>query len=160
MKNTYSNIVIICFLQLMISCSSTKELREERKMWNFDNWDKEFKSRAFCLCQLKGYENKNIEKILWDNDKSYYDALGIAIFDDSLEVQIKKEIEFIRLDSINSEGSYPADLIPLYQKRKVLKQCIEFYNSKRLDSLMNLQKKYWRSIPNIMDKIHDKIPTY
>lgn len=153
-------ILIILIFNLTISCSSTRELKEERKMWDFNNWDKEFKSRAFCLCQLKGYENKDVEKLLWDNDKSYYNALGIAIFDASLELQIKKEIELIRLDSINSEGRYPTDLKPLLQKRNVINHCLEFYNSKRLDSLTNLQKKYWRSIPNIMNKIHEKIPTY
>lgn len=144
----------------MSSCSSTNELKEDRKIWKYKNWDKEFKSRAFCLCQLKGYESKNLENLLWDADKSYFDPIGIAIFDDSLEAQIKKEVELIRLDSINSVGRYPTDIISIYQKRNVLRHCIEFYNSKRLDSLMNLQKKYWRSIPNIMNKIHDKIPTY
>ena len=153
-------ISMILTISLLISCSVSKELNEERKDWNFKNWDKKFKSRAFCLCQLKGYENKKLEDLLWDNDYSYYNALAIAIFDDSIETQIKKEIELIRLDSINSEGRYPADLKTLYQKRNVMNHCLEFYNSKRLDSLTNSQKKYWKSIPNIMSKIHEKIPTF
>ncbi|QIG88629.1 hypothetical protein G6R40_02645 [Chryseobacterium sp. POL2] len=159
MKNYYFYIFTI-LLQTFTSCSINKELKDEREAWNFNNWDKEFKSRAFCLCQLKGYENKNIEKKLWDNDRSYYNALAIAIFDDSLEFQVKKEINLIRLDSINSEGTYPEDLKPLYQKRNVLNHCLEFYGSKRLDSLTRMQQKYWESIPNIMNKIHEKIPTY
>ena len=153
-------IIIIFTTQILSSCSTTEELREERKVWNFKNWDKKFKERAFCLCQLKGYENKDLEKALWENDKSYYDPVGIAIFDEVIEPQIKKEIEIIRLDSINSIGRYPDDLKTLLQKRTVINHCFEFYNSKRLDSLAKSQKKYWRKIPNIMDQIHTELPTY
>ena len=147
-------------MQIFISCSSMKDLRNERKEWNYKNWDKAFKERAFCLCQLKSFENKYIESILWKNDKSYYDPLGIAIFDDVLEPQIVKEVGLVRLDSINSIGKYPDDLKLLLQKRAVINHCLKFYNSKRLDSLAKKQKKYWSTIPSIMDKIHAKIPTY
>ncbi len=160
MKQVRIFTVIIITMQILFSCSSTKELREERKVWNYKNWDKEFKKRAFCLCQLKGYENKDLESALWKNDQSYYNPVGIAIFDEVIEQQIKKETEIIRLDSINSIGRYPDDLKSLLQKRSVIDHCLEFYESKRLDSLAKVQKKYWRNIPNIMDKIHTKIPTY
>lgn len=155
------NLILIVFsIQIIFSCSSTKELREERKEWDFKNWDKKFKERAFCLCQLKGYENKNLENDLWKIDKSYYNPLGIAIFDEALNPQINKEIEKIRLDSITSIGNYPDDLKTLLQKRTVINHCLEFYSSKRLDSLTKKQKKYWKKIPNILDKIQSKIPTY
>lgn len=160
MKQIIFFISIIFGMQILFSCSSTKDLREERKDWNYKNWDKQFKERAFCLCQLKSFENKNLENILWENDKSYYNPLGIAIFDEALEPQIIKETESIRLDSINSIGRYPDDLKSLLQKRIVANHCLEFYNSKRLDRLTKKQKNYWRKIPNIMDKIHIKIPTY
>ena len=160
MKKTTLFILILFVIQFLISCSVSRELKQERKDWNYNNWDKEFKSRAFCLCQLKGYENKNLEKQLTENDNSYFSALGIAIFDDKLEQQINKEVETIRLDSIRSDGSYPEDLKSLYQKRNVINHCLEFYNSKRLDSLTNLQKKYWKNIPSIINKVQEKIPTY
>ncbi|WP_072973397.1 hypothetical protein [Flavobacterium saccharophilum] len=160
MKQIRIFTIIFFGMQIFFSCSSTKELREERKVWNYKNWDKEFKERAFCLCQLKSYENKGLENALWENDKSYYNPLGMAIFDEVLEPKIKKEMEIIRLDSINSIGKYPDDLKPILQKRAVINHCLEFYNSKRLDSLAKTQQKYWNKIPNIMDKIHLKIPTY
>jgi hypothetical protein len=153
-------IIIIFTIQILSSCSTTKELKRERKEWNFKNWDKEFKERAFCLCQLNGFENKDLKIALQENDKSYYNPIGIAIFDEVIEPQIKKEIEIISLDYINSIGRYPSDLKPLLEKRTVINHCFEFYNSKRLDSLAKSQKKYWRDIPNIMDKIHTKLPTY
>lgn len=151
---------IIFAVLLLFSCSTTKELRKERKEWNYKNWDKEFKERAFCLCQLKSFENKNLENVLWDNDRSYYKPLGIAIFDQVLEPFIIKETQLIRLDSINSIGSYPDDLKSLLQKRTVANHCLEFYNSKRLDSLTKKQKNYWSKIPIIIDRIHSKIPIY
>jgi hypothetical protein len=153
-------ILVVLTALITISCSSNKELREERKEWNFKNWDKKFKDRAFCLCQLKGYENKNLENNLLKNDKSYYNILGIAIFDEVLDPLINKEIEKIRLDSIGSIGHYPDDLKPLLQKRTVINHCLEFYTSKRLDSLTKMQKKDWKKISNILDKIHHKIPTF
>ncbi len=160
MKQIRVIISIIFGMQILFSCSTTKELREERKDWNYKNWNKEFKERAFCLCQLKSFENKNLEDALMRSDRSYYSPLGIAIFDEALESQIMKETELIRVDSINSIGRYPDDLKPLLQKRAVTNHCFEFYKSKRLDNLTKKQKKYWRTIPNIMDKIHTKIPTY
>lgn len=160
MKQVRFFAALIFGLQILFSCSITKELREERKEWNYKNWDQEFKERAFCLCQLKSFENIELERILWKNDKSYYDPLGIAIFDEVLEPLIIKETKSVRLDSINSIGRYPDDLKSLLQKRAVANHCLEFYNSKRLDSLAKKQNKYWSSIPNIMDKIHSKIPTY
>lgn len=152
--------ILLALILFISSCSTSKELREERKSWNFQNWDKEFKERAYCLCQLKGYENKDLENDLWKNDKSYYNPLGIAIFDEALTPLINKEIETIRLDSAKSVGNYPNDLKNLFQKRAVISHCLEFYNSKRLDSLTRIQKKDWKSILNILDKIHTKFPTY
>lgn len=147
-------------IQILFSCSVSKELREERREWDYKNWEQKYKDRAFCLCQLKGYENKNIEAILIKNDKSYYNPLAIAIFDNSLEAQVLQEIKKIRQDSINSIGTHPSDLKKLLQKRAVTKHCLEFYSSKRLDHLAKAQKKHWSKISNIMNEIHSKTPTY
>ena len=88
--------IIILILQIVFSCSTPKELRTERKEWNYKNWDEEFKERAFCLCQLKGFENFNVENTLKTYDKSYYDPIGIAIFDEVLEPIIKTATKKIR----------------------------------------------------------------
>ena len=145
---------------LFYSCSVSKELKEERKMWGFKNWENEFKDRAFCLCQLKGFANKEIEKTLVNNDKSYYNPLGYAIFDKALKFEIDKQVEKIRLDSLESVGRYPTDLTDLLQRRAILGNCLEFYRSKSLDSLAKTQKKTWKKIPDIMAEIHKVPPTY
>ena len=109
---------------------------------------------------MKGYENKSIEKMLKNNDKSLYDPLAIAIFDKSLKPIINDELKKIKQDSINSIGSYPDDLKTIYQKRNVLGNCIDFYNSKKLDSITKKESEKWKKITNILDEIHKEIPTY
>ena len=93
-------------------------------------------------------------------DKSYYNALSIAIFVKAIESQLIKEINTVRLDSINSIGTYPDDLKGILQKRNVFYHCFEFYRSKRLDSLAKKQKQYWKKIPSIINEIWKEIPAY
>lgn len=152
--------VVFPLLFILTSCSVPYELREERKSWNFQNWKQEYKNRALCLCILRGYEDKKTETELIKSDRSFYNPLGIAIFDKSLEPIVKNEIEKIKQDSINSIGGYPSDLKPLYNKRAVLNHCISFYNSKRLDDLSKKEQRKWRKIKNILGEIHKEIPTY
>ena len=155
-----NRINFVLVLVILSSCSVSRELREERKQWNFNNWENEYKDRAFCLCIIRGYENKKIEHIIKENDKSFYNPLGIAIFDKSLEPIIHDEIKKIRLDSINSIGSYPEDLKTIYQKRRVFDLCLKFYKGKELDSLVKEEKKEWKKIPSIINEIWKEIPTY
>ncbi len=152
--------ICIFFLFFLFSCSSNKELRKEREIWNFKNWKQEYKDRAFCLCIQKGFENRKLESELIDNDKSFYNPLGIAIFDKSLIPLINDKVKKIRLDSMNSIDTYPSDLKPIYNKRAVLSNCINFYKSKILDNTAKNEEKKWKKIKGISDEIHKEIPTY
>ncbi|WP_066434316.1 hypothetical protein [Chryseobacterium sp. CCH4-E10] len=145
---------------ILSSCSVSKELKEERKSWNFNNWENEYKNRAFCLCVLKGFEDKKIESLFSEKDRSFYNTLGIAIFDKSLNPIIDDEVKKIRYDSINSIDKYTEDLRGIYQKRQVFNHCIKFYNSKELDDFSKKERVTWNKIPNILDEIHKEIPTY
>ncbi|WP_299177606.1 hypothetical protein [uncultured Chryseobacterium sp.] len=153
-------IKFLIALFILSSCSMSKELKNERQKWNFNHWENEYKDRAFCLCILKGYEDKKIEKIFLEKDRSFYNPLGIAIFDKSLKPIIDNEIKKIRQDSINSLNKYPEDLKGIYEKRQVLAHCLKFYTSKELDNLAKKEKENWNKIPNILDEIHKEIPTY
>ena len=93
-------------------------------------------------------------------DKSFYNPLAIAVFDSTINVLLKSEIKKIQVDSTNSVGVYPADIRSLLEGKTVMNHCIELYRSKRLDSLVKIEKKSWKQIPNILDKIQEKIPTY
>ena len=151
-------LLFIC--SLIFSCSTSKELREDRKSWDYKNWDNKFKKRAVSLCILKGYENKKIENLINENDYSFYSPLGKAIFDKALEPIIDKEITKIKFDSIKLENTYPNDLKSIYQKRNVFNHCLNFYESKQLDSITRIEKKKWKKIDNILSEVHKVIPTF
>jgi len=80
-----SDIYFVIVSIILSSCSISKELREERKEWSYNTWESKYKDRAFCLCVTNGYDDKNIENILIENDRFFYKPLSIAIFDNSLE---------------------------------------------------------------------------
>ncbi len=145
---------------LLCSCNVSKELRNERKEWEYKIWGKKFKDRALCLCILKGMNNKSIEDSILKYDKSLYSPLAIAIFDDTLKSLIDEEIITIQKDSINSIGKFPADLSSLLQGKKVLNHCINFYNSNRLNALTKIEKQKWSKINSIIEKVWEKIPSY
>lgn len=153
--------IFLTFTSLTLSrCGISKELREERKNWQFSYWEQEFKDRALCLCILQGLNNKSIQDSIIEYDKSFYNPLAIAVFDSSINALLKSEIKQIQVDSINSVGHYPTDISSLLEGKSVMNHCIELYRSKRLDSLVKIEKKSWKQITNIMDKIHEKLPTY
>ena len=143
MKKTFYSLFISF---IIFSCSTSKELREDRKSWDYKNWDNQFKKRAISLCILKGYENKKIENLINENDYSFYSPLGKAIFDKALEPIINKEITKIKFDSIKLDNTYPNDLKSIYQKRNVFGHCLDFYESKQLDSITRVEKKKWKKL--------------
>lgn len=157
-------IVLIIFTTYTIlsvtGCGVSKELREERKGWKFMNWEQDFKDRTLSLCLLQGLNNKGIQDSIIKYDKSFYNPLAIAIFDSTINELLRKEVKQIQADSTNSIGRYPADISSLLEGKRVMHHCIELYRSKRLDSVVKVEKKNWKKIPNILDKIHDKIPTF
>ena len=143
-----------------IGCAINRELREERKNWKFSSWGQEFKDRTLCLCVLKGLNPKSIQDSIIKYDKSFYNPLAIAVFDSTINELLKTEIKQMQADSTNSIGRYPADISSLLEGKRVMNHCIGLYRSKRLDSIVKVEKKSWKQIPNIMDKIHEKIPTF
>ena len=154
-------LIVMTFTFLTLpGCGVSKELREERRGWNYSNWEQEFKDRALCLCVLQGLNNKSIQDSLVKYDKSFYNPLAIAVFDSTINELLKTEVRQIQLDSANSIGRYPADIRSLLEGKRVMNHCTELYRSKRLDSLASMEKKSWKRITSIVDKIHEKIPTY
>jgi hypothetical protein len=144
----------------MAGCGVSNELREERKIWRFSNWEEEFKDRTLCLCVFQGLNSKTIQDSIIKHDKSFYNPLAIAVFDSSINELLKKEIEKIQSDSAKSIGHYPADISNLLEGKRVFSHCIALYRSVSLDSLAKSERKRWKQIPNIQDKIHEKIPTF
>lgn len=137
-----------------------KALRKERKMWDYDHWELAYKNRTLCLCILEGQNNQAIKDSMLKYDKSYYNPLAIAIFDSSIRALLKKEMKQIQEDSANSVSQHPQDIAGLLEGKRVMSHCLKLYQSKRLAELVKQQKKGWKRIPSIIDKIHDTIPTY
>ncbi len=160
MRSTALTFFLTCTLLTLARCGINKELREERRDWKFSNWEQEFKDRTLCLCVLQGLNHKSIQDSIVKYDKSFYNALAIAVFDSTINELLKKEIKQIQVDSANSVGRYPTDISSLLEGKRIMNHCTELYRSKRLDSVVNIEKRNWKRISNIMDKIHDKIPTY
>ena len=153
-------LLIITGMICCSSCSVNKALREERKMWDYDQWELAYKNRTLCLCVLEGLNNQAIKDSILKYDKSYYEPLAIAIFDSSIRALLKKEVKKIQDDSIKSIGYYPLDLVRLQEGKRVMTHCLELYHSERLKELVKQQKREWKRIPSIIDKIHDTIPTF
>ena len=148
-------ILLFCFL--IASCSSLhKAIKEERRSWRFKNWKTEFKERAFCVCLLEGYENKDVQKYIIQNDKSYYSGIGIAIFDPALIPIIQKEIEQIKKDSVSSIERVGEAAVG----KRIFAHCLNFYKSKRLDSITKKEIPKWKKIKNIGEEVYQYVPTY
>ena len=153
--------IFMTFTLLTFSkCGVNKELREERKDWKFSNWEQDYKDRTLCLCILQGLNNKSIQDSITKYDKSFYNPLAISVFDSTIIELLKSEIKKIQLDSTNSIGRYPTDISSLLEGKRVMNHCTELYRSRRLDSLAKIEKKSWKQITNIMDKIQKNIPTF
>lgn len=148
--------IFICVLFIYSCNPKYSELIEKRKSWGFDNWDSKFKDRALCLCLVEGYENKKIKNYIKNNDKSYYSGIGIAIFDPTLKPIIKREVEKIRQDSIESVKRYPEHL----RGKRIFEHCMEFYKSERLDSILKKEIPKWKKITDLEAEIWKYIPTY
>ena len=151
--------ILVTFL-IFISCGVNKDLREERKDWEFSNWEQQFKDRTLCVCILQGLNNKSIQDSIIRYDKSFYNPLAIAVFDSTINELLKNEIKQIQQDSIQSIGLYPEDISSLLEGKRIMNHCIELYRSKRLDAIVKVEKKSWKRIDNIIDQIHKKLPTY
>ncbi|HEV8272922.1 MAG TPA: hypothetical protein VGQ04_16535 [Chitinophagaceae bacterium] len=151
------SLFFLLFCLFIASCSSQhKAIKKEREAWGFKNWKTEFKDRALCLCLLEGYENSDVQKFIVQNDKSYYSGIGIAIFDPTLKPIIRQEVEKIKQDSINSIHTAPEAAVG----KKIFSHCLNFYKSKRLDSITKKEVLKWKKIKNIEEEVLKYVPTY
>jgi hypothetical protein len=151
-----SFILIILLFFSFASNGQKAALKTERQAWGFKDWQKQFKDRAFCLCLLEGYQNQNVKNFILENDKSYYDPIGIAIFDTTLKQFISKEVE-----KINTRAKLSSQTVSeAAAGKRIFSHCLEFYKSKRLDSLTKQTAPSWKNINNIQEKIEKSVPAF
>ena len=145
---------------MLVSCGISNELKEERKRYQFDNWQQQYKDRAFCKCLLEGFRNKQLQDSILKYDKSFYNPVAYALFDSSINILLKGEIQKMITDSIWSIGKGHPDLKKFFEGKKVTGHCLELYNSDRLKKVISQQKAHWKKIRNIEDEILRKVPTF
>jgi molybdopterin-guanine dinucleotide biosynthesis protein len=148
--------ILVLFLVISACNQPNSELLEQRKSWGFDNWESDFKERALCLCLLEGYENEEIKNYILKHDKSYFNGIGIAIFDPTLKPIIQKEVAKINQDSIDSVERFPEYSVG----KRIFSHCMEFYKSERLDSIVKKEIPKWNEIKDIQAEVWKHIPTF
>lgn len=149
--------ILVLFLIISACNQPNSELMEQRrKSWGFDNWESDFKERALCLCLLEGYENEEIKNYILKHDKSYFNGIGIAIFDPTLKPIIQKEVVKINQDSIDSVERFPEHSVG----KRIFSHCMEFYKSERLRSIVIKEIPKWNEINDIQAEVWKHIPTF
>lgn len=135
---------------LFVSCSVT----DSRKY--VKNFKKDFKFNAYCSCLLEGYGNKSITSQMMLVDKSFYSPIINSIFSDELKKIGVEEAKIMTKDSINSINIVSEALAG----KKVQLHCLNFYSSKKLDSITNVNYKQWKDLKNIDSIISIKNPAF
>lgn len=108
------------------------------------------------MCLLEGYEDKNIKNQILKIDLSYYSGIGTAIFDPALKPVIKKEINRMKKDSVESIGRIADHAVG----KRIFNHCLNFYKSKRLADLTKSESRKWRNIENISEIVSKEMPAY
>lgn len=144
------NICLFFSVLLFISCSVT----DNRKY--VKNFKKEFKFNAYCNCLLEGYNNKNLTSQMTLIDKSFYSPIINSIFSDELKQIGIEEAKIMTKDSINSINTVSEALVG----KKIQLHCLNFYNSKKIDSITNVNYKKWNNVKNIDSIIGIKNPAF
>jgi hypothetical protein len=152
MKLFFSTISLL----ILVGCSAEKQLKEQRETWHYNNWKDRFKDRVFCKCLLVGYGKKEITNPIQQIDKSYYDAIGIAVFDKTIDSLLQIEAAKMTRDSLESLNT----VAEAAAGKRVFSHCLQFYKSRELDSITKAESKKWRKITNIDSLVMKAVPAY
>ncbi|MDP5201335.1 hypothetical protein [Flavobacterium sp. DG2-3] len=143
----------ICLLLsslLLMSCNVTHNKKHTQ------NFKKDFKFDAYCSCLLEGYGNKNLTSQMTLIDKSFYSpVINSVLYDELREIGIE-EAKIMKKDSIKSITIASEALTG----KKIQLHCLNFYNSKKLDSITKVNYRKWKNIKNIDSIINAKNPGF
>ena len=146
MKKTF--IPFTCFL--IISCNSINQSKL------LIDYKKEFKTQAYCNCIINGYNDNYMKNKILKIDKSLYSPFVYSFSGDKIKEIVEKELIKMKMDSINSHLTVAES----YAGIQVLKHCLNFYNSKQLDSTALQEYKKIKNIKNIDSIFNIKNPNY
>ncbi|PWN60963.1 hypothetical protein [Chryseobacterium viscerum] len=136
-----------CFL---VSCTVNKSnFKEELTVQNY-------KDRTFQKCLLKGYENKELVNKIYSIDKTLYNPIAIALFDDGIDVFLTFKISKMKKDSLGSIGK----ISEAKAGKSVFGNCLYVYKSKELDKFATKQINKYKKVKDLDSLILSKNPSF
>lgn len=131
-------LVLLIFLTFLYCCIYSQEKLDSTTIKAIDNLKNEFKGVFFVKCIQEGYNHSNEIKSVLDNDPSFKSDFKFGNknyqYLDSLAKTINKALEKDSIESFKQWNSKSGEFDFLIGKR-VLSICLEYYNSKDLDSI-------------------------
>ena len=137
-----TKLKIMFFLFTLTSCSSNKSFKIDKK-----NWIDTYKTSAFWSCFRESYSNDTLVSIIGKKDFIYqYEIIADwDILDESQNLgkktakDIKKPEIYPKFEEGNKEE--------FFKKNYFLKNCLNYYTSRELDSIAN--KAYKEHMKNL-----------
>lgn len=125
------------FLLLLISvgCNAQKEIPNRQLANNQEEAFVDFfKIQVYCSCLKHGYENKQIMELIYKEDLlGGYDGLANDLIQEEINTIGKQIASTIK----------PETYLDFENKKRITATCLNFYNSKDLDSLAkSIYEKY------------------
>lgn len=140
-------IITACFL---VSCTVSKSsFKEELTIQNF-------KDRTLQKCLLKGYENKDLVNKIYDIDKTLYDPVATALFDDEIDSFLTPKINKMKKDSLESIGK----VSEAKAGKIVFGNCLYVYKSKELDKFATKHINKYKKVKDLDSLILSKNPAF
>lgn len=138
LKNMKGIYLLLAFY-LLTSCGISN--KEDLYTKNFKQ---EFKLQAYCSCVLYGYNDKNTISKMVKIDKSFYNPILNSFFSDDIRKIGLNEYKIMKIDSTKSFEKVSEAMVG----KKVLHHCLNFYKSKKLDSLTKIYNRKWKNMKN------------
>lgn len=144
------NIFLLFSIIIFAACGV-----KNKKKYTHD-FKKDFKFDAYCSCLLEGYNNKNLISQMILIDKSFYSPVINSFFHDELRKIGVEQANIMTKDSIKSINT----VSEASSGKKVQLHCLNFYNSKKLDSITKINFKKWKNLKKIDSIINILNPSY
>ncbi|WP_299515476.1 hypothetical protein [Mucilaginibacter sp.] len=148
---------VLAFILLTIIINGCGVRRSEPgnfKQLSQKKWQQEFKKNVLCNCVLLGMNDKNITQQFYKKDKSFYNEINIVLHDEILSV-LSPVINQIKSDSIMSISTVSEGAAG----KTVFNHCLDYYNSKKLDSISKVKSKMWLKM-NVDSLMQVKAPAF
>lgn len=115
---------------------------------------KRFKDRALCNCIVMGLDKNGNSEVI--QKLKPYNPEQFVLFDSSIRQSLIPVIKQMETDSI----AYINTICEACQGRPVFKRCIEYYNSKELNTLAHKELKRIKKIDNLTEYISSRFSTW